>query len=152
MRVLIIIFFIVMAPLSAQNEGLKTDFYSKNGSVLEGYDLVSYFNHKPVKGNEKFVLYLRGYNFKFSSKENLEKFKSSPDKYLPQYGGYCAYAIAERGKKVSVDLESFEIRDGKLYLFYNSWGVSTHEKWKLGNPKALQEKADRNWKLFSTND
>ena len=66
---------------------------------------------------------MRGLKFKFSSQKKVLKFKGNRDKYLPQYGGFCAYAIAEKGKKVSVDPETFEMRDGKLYLFYNSWGL-----------------------------
>ena len=65
--------------------------------------------------------------------------------YVPQYGGYCAYAIADKGKKVSIDPETFEIRDGKLYLFYNAWGTNTLKMWLKEDVKGLQEKADKNW-------
>ena len=51
-------------------------------------------------------------------------------------------------KKVSVDPETFEIRDGKLYLFYNSWGINTLKKWKKNNVKGLQKKADQNWEAI----
>ena len=57
--------------------------------------------------------------FKFSSEKNLALFKESPEKYIPQYGGYCAYAIAAKKTKMYIDAEAYEIRDGKLYLFYN---------------------------------
>ena len=63
---------------------------------------------------------------------------------MPQYGGYCAYAIAKDGKKVGVNPKTFEIRDGKLYLFYNSWGVNTLKKWQE-DAIEFQKKADKNW-------
>ena len=68
--------------------------------------------------------------------------------YIPQYGGYCAYAVAESSKKVNIDPETFEIRDGKLYLFYNSWGNNTLKKWNKKNVKGLQKKADLNWEVI----
>jgi len=65
--------------------------------------------------------------------------------YVPQYGGYCAYAIAKNGKKVSINPKTFEIRDDKLYLFYNSWGTNTLDMWVKQGPEALQKKADSTW-------
>lgn len=152
MKLFFIVFFIGSLSLQAQNEESYADFNTKKGFVAEGYDLISYFSNKPEIGDEKNTLYLRGLKFKFSSQENLMKFKANPDKYLPQYGGYCAYAIAEKGKKVSVDPETFEIRDGKLYLFYNSWGINTLESWQENKPDELKEKADRLWKTISKTD
>lgn len=146
MKLFFITFFIGTLCFQAQNE---TDYNTKKGFVANGYDLTSYFNNKPEKGNKKNILHLRGLKFKFSSKENLIKFKANPDKYLPQYGGYCAYAVAEKGKKVSINPESFEIRDGKLYLFYNSWGVNTLELWQENNPEGLKDKADQLWKTIT---
>jgi len=90
-------------------------------------------------------------NFKFASQENLNTFKENPDKFLPQYGGYCAYAIALKSKKVGINPETFEIRDGKLYLFYNSWGTNTLKLWKKNILKGLQKKADKNWELMKLN-
>ncbi|WP_313791537.1 YHS domain-containing (seleno)protein [Lacinutrix neustonica] len=86
------------------------------------------------------------------SKQHVIAFNKNPKHYLPQYGGYCAYAIAEKAKKVSIDAETFEIRDGKLYLFYNSWGTNTLKLWKKEDVKGLQQKADQNWRLISEKD
>ena len=147
-------FFIFIGVLSiqAQSEGSFKNFNTKRGYVAEGYDLVSYFDNKAQKGDKKNTVYLGGLKFMFSSQENALKFKANPEKYMPQYGGYCAYAIAEKGKKVSVDPETFEIREDKLYLFYNSWGVNTLELWLENNPDQLKDKADQFWETISRND
>jgi hypothetical protein len=84
-------------------------------------------------------------HYKFSAEENLIEFIANPEKYIPEYGGYCAYAIATKGKKVSVNPKSFEIIDNKLYLFYNSWGIDTLEKWNNEHPNKLIAKANNNW-------
>jgi hypothetical protein len=87
-----------------------------------------------------------GVKFKFSSEINLKIFKENPKKYIPQYGGYCAYAVAEKKIKMYIDAEEYEIRDDKLYLFYSSWISSKLTDWKEGDTKKFQAKADRNWK------
>ena len=121
------------------------DYNLKQGFVAEGYDVVAYFSNKAVEGNKKFTTEHAGVKFKFSTQENLETFKKAPKKYIPAYGGYCAYAIGVKSKKVSIDPETFEIRDGKLYLFYNSWGINTLALWKEEGAERLKEKADENW-------
>ena len=124
----------------------KTEYYLKKGYIAEGYDVVSYFNKKPLEGNKKYQTIYDGVKFKFSSEKNLALFKENPTKYIPQYGGYCAYAIGKTGEKVSIDPKTFEIRDGKLYLFYNSWGTNTLKLWLKENPQQLKKQADINWK------
>ena len=138
-HVITLLVLIISTSLYAQ------DYNTKKGFVAEGYDVVSYFNSTAVKGNKKFVTDYDGVQFKFSSKENLEIFNTSPKKYVPAYGGYCAYAIGAKGEKVSIDPETFEIRDGKLYLFYNSWGTNTLELWEEEGAEGLKIKADKNW-------
>lgn len=143
---LTLIFLTISTTFFAQNYNLK------NGYVAEGYDVVAYFNNKAEKGDKEFTTTYDGVKFKFSSKENLETFTKSPKKYVPAYGGYCAYAIGLKGEKVSINPKTFEIRDGKLYLFYNSWGVNTLESWQKEGADQLREKADKNWKkIASTN-
>lgn len=138
--------FILLVFISTSVFAQKTDYNTKKGFVANGYDVVEYFNNKAIKGNKKFITKYDGVNFRFSSKKNLVAFKSMPKKYIPKYGGYCAYAIGKSGEKVSINPKTFEIRDGKLYLFYNSWGTNTLKMWKKENPKKLQEQADKNWK------
>jgi YHS domain-containing protein len=122
-------------------------FNVKKNLVLEGYDPVSYFDKKPVEGDEKFSFTTRGITYLFASQANLNKFKTSPEKYEPVYGGWCAYAMGETGEKVKIDPETYKIIDGKLYLFYNFWGNNTLEDWNQSE-KTLKAKADQNWKKF----
>lgn len=138
---IIVILLAFVSTLSAQ----QIDYNTKKNFIAEGYDVTEYFNNKAVKGDSKFTTTLDNVKYKFANKENLEKFKSDPNKFVPQYGGYCAYAIAVNNEKVDINPKTFEIRDGKLYLFYNSWGVNTLQKWIDEDPKKLQEKADTNW-------
>jgi YHS domain-containing protein len=122
------------------------EYNTKKGFITEGYDVVSYFDNKAKKGIKEFTIEIKGAKFKFSSKENLETFKKNPKKYTPQYGGYCAYAIGLKGEKVDINPKTFEVRDGKLYLFYNAWGTNTFELWQKEGAKKLQKKANVNWK------
>ncbi len=132
-------FFIIIA--SAQ----QIDYNTKKSFVAEGYDVTEYFNNKAIKGDSKIIATHDNVKYAFATQDNLNKFKSNPDKFIPQYGGYCAYAVAVNNDKVDINPKTFEIRDSKLYLFYNSWGVNTLEKWSAENPKQLQAKADANW-------
>ena len=144
MRSLFFLLFLMTTAVQAQS----VDYNTKKGYVAEGYDVVAYFNNDAIKGDKKYTTTYDGVKYKFASEENLNTFKNNPDAYVPQYGGYCAYAIAVKSKKVGINPETFEIRDGKLYLFYNSWGTNTLELWKKENVKGLQEKADKNWKAI----
>ena len=139
----IIVLFLLL--ISYQGVAQHTDYYESKGFVAEGYDVTEYFNNKAVEGDKSYVYTYDGVKFKFASQQNLDKFKANPKKYIPQYGGYCAYALGARGKKVSIDPETFEIRDGKLYLFYNSWGNNTLESWIEKDPEKLRTQADAAW-------
>ncbi|MEO0572059.1 MAG: YHS domain-containing (seleno)protein [Bacteroidota bacterium] len=125
--------------------GQTMDYNTKRGYVANGYDVVSYFQGKATKGDDQFMTIYDGAKFRFVTDQNLKAFEMNPKKYLPQYGGYCAYAIAVTGKKVSINPETFEIRDGKLYLFYNSGKNNTLESWLNESPEQLKLKADKNW-------
>ena len=143
MKKIIIILIGLLIGFSSQAQ--QIDYYLDSGYVAEGYDVTAYFNNEAVEGSKSYTTTYDGAKFKFASQVNLDKFKANPSKYVPQYGGYCAYALATNGKKVDADPETFEIRDGKLYMFYNSWGKNTLKNWKKEGPTALRLKADTNW-------
>ena len=135
-----LLLFLISSTFIAQNHN------TKKGFIADGYDVVSYFDQKAKKGNKEFTAEFDGLKFKFSSKQNLALFNENPRKYMPQYGGYCAYAIGAKEKKVDIDPKTFEIRDGRLYLFYNAWGTNTFELWEKEGADKLRKQADKNWK------
>ena len=113
----------------------------KERAAIRGYDPVAYFvENKPVKGSDEYILEHKGAKWMFSSQENLDAFQEDPDKYAPQYGGYCAYAIA-RGTTASSKPEYFTIADGKLYLNYSK---SVYKRWNK-KKKGYIEDANQNW-------
>lgn len=130
----------------------KIDYNLDNGYIADGYDVVAYFSNQALEGKVTYSARYNGAKYKFANSVNFEKFKSNPSKYAPQYGGWCAYAMGAKNKKVSIDAETFEIRAGKLYLFYNSWGNNTLESWLEENPTSLKKKADINWQKTKYTD
>lgn len=139
-----VLFFLIIQFAYAQKSG----FNLQKGYVAEGYDLVAYFEQKAEKGNSKFETEYKGLALRFSSNQNLKKFNANPEQYLPQYGGWCAYAMASEGEKVKIDPKTFEIRDQKLYLFYNAFFSNTLESWLEEGPEDLVRKANQNWNKF----
>jgi len=118
---------------------IYTAFFSSQ--AVGGYDTVAYFTEgKPVKGLREYKTSYKGANWYFSSSANLEAFKNSPEKYAPQYGGYCAWAVAN-GDTAKGDPNQWSIRDGKLYLNYDE---EIKNRW-LANVDELISKADANW-------
>ena len=141
-----IVLAILLTGTSFLSFGQKINYNLVNGYIAQGYDVVAYFSDKTIEGKVTYSTSYDGAKYKFINKENLAKFNSNPSQYTPQYGGWCASAMGSKGKKVSSDAETFEIRDGKLYLFYNSWGINTLESWLKENPTSLKKEADTNWK------
>jgi YHS domain-containing protein len=113
-------FFILITPISfAAYSQTKPEYFITDKGAINGYDPVAYFEeNKPVKGNEKISLKWKEAEWYFASQKNLELFKANPEKYAPQYGGYCAFGMS-RGYKANTLPEAWTIADGKLYLNYN---------------------------------
>ena len=124
------------------------DFNQEKGFVANGYDVVAYFNKTVKKGKKAFIITHQNAKFRFASQSNLDKFKANPEKYTPQFGSWCAYAMAVTGEKVTINPATYEIRDGKLYLFYNAYFTNTLKKWKAENPIELEKKAVANWAKY----
>jgi YHS domain-containing protein len=119
----------------------KPPVYSDNAGAIRGYDPVAYFTDaNPVEGSDKFTHTWKGATWRFASAENRDRFVAAPEKYAPQYGGYCAYGVAG-GYTVSIDPAAWSVVDGKLYLNY-SRGVQSD--WNKDIPGYIR-KADANW-------
>lgn len=132
-----IVMLLMVSAVLAQ----KPEIFIKDGFAIRGYDAVAYFNSaKPVKGNEQFSLKWRDATWLFSDASNRDAFKADPEKYAPQYGGYCAYGMS-RGYKANTEPDAFSIVNGKLYLNYN---LDVRSEWNK-DQKVYIEKADRNW-------
>jgi YHS domain-containing protein len=117
--------------------------------AIEGYDPVAYFaDNKAVEGKKEFSLTYDGVVYRFADAQHLNAFKANPQKYQPQYGGWCAYAMGATGEKVIVDPETFKVLDGKLYLFYNRFFNNTKTSWDKDETN-LKRKADSNWQRLT---
>ncbi|MEJ7644793.1 MAG: YHS domain-containing (seleno)protein [Chryseolinea sp.] len=146
LRILIFAFIpaVLAGELFAQvkNEHLNL----KDGLAIEGYDPVAYFvTGKAIDGKNNLSAKVDQITYRFSSAANRELFLKDPQKYQPQYGGWCAYAMGDNGDKVEVDPETFKIIDNKLYLFYNAYFNNTLKKWNADEGN-LKKNADLNWK------
>ncbi|MEG3846857.1 YHS domain-containing (seleno)protein [Microcoleus sp. herbarium19] len=129
------------SPSAAQAKPLPQVFYSEGGIAIRGTDPVAYFTQgKPVKGNPEFAHKWGNTTWQFASAQNRDLFAQNPEKYAPQYGGFCAWAVSQ-GYTASTDPDAWKIVGDKLYLNYNSavqWGW---EKDVSGNVV----KGDKNW-------
>lgn len=129
----------------AQNASYDLKHYNlKNSLAIQGYDPVAYFTEgKAIEGSSKITFENNGVTYRFSSEANKTLFKSNPSMYEPQYGGYCAYAMAD-GDKVRIDPETFKVVDGKLFLFYNFRFTNTLKSWNKDEANLLP-KAEKEW-------
>ena len=120
----------------------------KSNLALNGYDPVAYFSGQAIAGKTSLTIEYKKAYYRFASESNKKIFEAEPEKHLPQYGGWCAYAMLD-SDKVGIDPESYKIIDGKLYLFYNGFWGDTLKKWnqKLSkqNEAKLIEQAEANW-------
>lgn len=134
---------IILLATAAKLAAQKSEIFTTPHGAVHGYDAVAYFNQNmAVKGLEANKYSWHNADWYFATKENLETFMKDPEKYAPQYGGYCAYGLSE-GYKAPTDPQAFTIVDGKLYLNYN---LKTRETWSK-NREARIEKADKNWPM-----
>jgi YHS domain-containing protein len=105
----------------------KSEVFNTTDGAIHGYDPVAYFKEsKAVMGDRKYSVTWNSAVWYFSNQKNLELFKADPQLYAPQYGGYCAYGLAE-GHKAPTDPQAWTIADGKLYLNYSK---DVQQSWK----------------------
>lgn len=128
-------------PLTASAASPEIFTGSIKGVAINGYDPVAYFTeNKPVAGKADITYSWKGATWRFATAQNRDAFKASPERYAPQYGGYCAYAVA-KGSTAKTEPEAWSIVADKLYLNYSKGVQRTWEKDTPGYIKA----ADKNW-------
>jgi len=111
------------------------------GFMIRGYDPVAYFTEgRPVPGHPDISVEYGGAKYLFSSTANRSAFNAEPEKYAPQYGGYCAFGVSV-GKKFDIDPASWRIVDGKLYVNLNPVVL---EMWSA-DTKIYLQKSEKNW-------
>lgn len=109
-------FLVPVLMLFTFSFGATAKDYAHSTPAVQGYDVVSYQTGKrPLRGNGNFTSIYQGTTYQFSSKANLATFESNPEKYVPAYGGYCAFGVSV-GKKFIGDPEVWRVVDGTLYL------------------------------------
>lgn len=125
----------------AQKEEAKPVIFQKEGFAIRGYDPVAYFTQQePKKGDAQISYKWQGATWLFSSEKNKTLFVENPEKYAPQYGGYCAWGTSEN-YKAPTDPFAWTIVNGKLYLNYN---VKVQLGWMPEKTTRIP-KADSNW-------
>jgi hypothetical protein len=138
------IFFITIHGAFAQ-QNLDSD-----KRAAAGYDVVAYFNNTPTAGNSNFQVEYKDAIYQFKNQSNMALFEMNPTCYVPQYGGWCAYAMGSNGEKVEINPESYSIEDKKLYLFYKTTFTDTKKKWMKKNTP-LKLEANQNWNKWLNN-
>lgn len=137
---LLFIFIAAVTVLKAQ----QSEIFAPGGKAIKGYDAVAFFtDNKPVMGADSLSYMYKGATWLFATKEHLEAFKANPGKYVPQYGGYCAYGTSQ-GHKAPTETSTWTVFNNMLYFNYNQ---KVKESWVKNQP-ALIEKADQQWPLI----
>jgi hypothetical protein len=137
----------LLPRLSAAEASHKAHNLLGESVGLVGYDPVSYFPEgggKPAKGLISISTELDGVTYRFATEAHKAVFMKNPAKYVPAFGGWCTWAVAELGKRVDIDPESFVVKNGRLLVFYRDPALDTRAKF-LENPDGLLKKAEANW-------
>jgi YHS domain-containing protein len=146
LRPSVIIFAIFVVPAwlglaSAAHAQKVSPVNLEGGAAVQGYDVVAYFTDgEPTKGSKDHSHTIDGATYRFASAENRDLFVANPQKYAPQFGGYCAFAVS-RGYTATVDPTAWEVVDDKLYLNFSH---AVKAKWEKNRAENIA-KGHRNW-------
>lgn len=137
-KLLLALSFASLAAAAAAKDLVNVD---RRGLALEGHDPVAFFvDGRPLLGDPAFTASHRGATYRFASREHQALFTADPDRYAPAFGGFCAYALS-RGSTAPVEIETWQIFDGRLLLNYN---LQVKAKFDVDRA-ALLARADANW-------
>ncbi len=133
-------FAALLLPIAAAQAG-STVYGASKGAALDGFDTVAYFTDgAPKEGDPRYTHEWNGATWRFASERNLDLFKAAPERYAPQYGGYCAFAMSG-GAFSPGDAHRWRIEDGKLYLNANLFAQTL---WENNIPRRVLD-ADGHW-------
>ena len=136
----LLLFLVVFGSILASAATKNLVNADDNGTAIQGYDPVGFFTeHKPVKGDPKFYSFYKGARYYFASAENKKSFDADPAKYEPQFGGYCAYGTS-RGKLVPVEIDAYQIVNGRLLMQKNKSVRDLFNEDTQGNLKQADER------------
>lgn len=137
---------LVLCALPAAAQSSVALNLNSDGVAIKGHDPVAYFTmNKPMKGSPSFMAKHDGATYWFANTEHQQAFTAQPAKYVPQYGGYCAYGVA-KGAKPDIDPAAFSVVEGKLYL---NLSPDVQSRWLKDVPGYVRS-ADENWKSLAT--
>ncbi|MEM9060479.1 MAG: YHS domain-containing (seleno)protein [Pseudomonadota bacterium] len=141
-RSLVLALSLLLTPAAAVAELRSPEIYTDfRGVALKGYDAVAYhLERKPIKGQDSFAYEWKDAVWFFSSAENRDRFIADPERWAPQYGGYCAWAIA-KGSTRPINPKIFRIFNDKLYLNLN---MKVHKEW-LDQHNQFIARANEQW-------
>lgn len=146
MKILFIAIFTFSTSLTFAKEA---KLYSDDGLFIQGYDPVAYITTNEAQKGKKAISYdYKSIKILFTNKQNREAFIENPEKWLPAYNGWCAYAMAKSGDLVEIEPKSFKVIKGKTYLFYNTFWADTLKKWNKGNDEEQLNNANENWAKY----
>lgn len=135
---------VILAGLARMAVAGETNVGS-DGIGIQGYDPVAYFTEdRAVAGSPDFTAEHGGATYRFSSAAHWSAFIEDPEKYVPQYGGFCAYAVAH-GATAPIDPQAFTVFEGKLFLNYSD---HVRAQWR-NDASVFISKADANWPELS---
>ncbi|MCU0425638.1 MAG: YHS domain-containing protein [Candidatus Kapabacteria bacterium] len=136
--------------VAAMNLQAQSVFADNKGIAVKGYDVVAYFSeNKPMQGKSEFAHEWNGATWHFSSAQHRDLFKAAPEKYAPQYGGFCAFGVCMKNAKYPTDPLAWKIVEGKLYLNYN---LQTQTAWEKEPLSGTIAKGDKAWKTLATSN
>ena len=130
----------LLTPVSAMAAKDPVHTSWRNNIAAGGMDVVTFFSGKPQEGKSEFSTRYQGADWHFFSQANKDLFLTNPEQFAPQYGGYCAWAVAQ-GKLAKGDPDHWAVEDGRLYFNYNS---RIQKKWDQDRSNFIVN-GDQNW-------
>jgi YHS domain-containing protein len=132
---------LILVLVSLYSFAQTSEVFSNESGAIKGYDPVAFFvESKAVKGTKEFTYEWNGALWHFANKKNKDLFVANPEKYAPQYGGYCAYGTAD-GHKAPTETDTWTVDNNKLYFNYNQKVKTLWDK----DRASLIKKADEQW-------